>query len=71
MTLLFALKLKLSGFRPFTGFPIKMFADSTPTFFPAVWFETTTELPEDLASQLRLLEYVYPNDGDDVSNNQK
>jgi len=45
-------------YRPFTGFEIDMFANSTPTFFPAVWFETTTELPEDLASQLRLLEWV-------------
>ena len=50
------LKFVLIFSRPFTGFPIKMFANSTPTFYPAVWFETSTELPEDLASQLRLLE---------------
>ena len=48
--------LFLFFFRPFTGFPIDMFANVEPTFYPAVWFETTTELPEDLASQLRLLE---------------
>ena len=46
-----------NSFRPFTGFPIHMFEDTEPTFYPAVWFETTTELPDDLASQLRLLEY--------------
>jgi len=45
-------------YRPFTGFPIHMFEDTEPTFYPAVWFETTTELPDDLASQLRLLEWV-------------
>ena len=50
------MQLKLSCFRPFTGFPIEMFESVEPTFYPAVWFETTTELPEDLASQLRMLE---------------
>ena len=49
--------IKQNSFRPFTGFPIHMFEDTEPTFYPAVWFETTTELPDDLASQLRLLEY--------------
>ena len=49
--------IKQNSFRPFTGFPIHMFENTEPTFYPAVWFETTTELPDDLASQLRLLEY--------------
>jgi CD36 family len=27
-------------------------------FYPMIWFETTTELPEDMAAQLRLLSIV-------------
>ena len=45
-------------YRPFTGFEIDLFKDVPPTFYPAVWFETTTEMPEDMAKQLRLLEWV-------------
>jgi len=36
-------------YRPFTGFPIDMFANTTPTFYPAIWFETITEQPEDFS----------------------
>ena len=35
--------------RPFFGFPIEMFANTTPTFYPAVWFETITKQPEDFS----------------------
>jgi len=45
-------------YRPFTGYEIDLFKDVPPTFYPAVWFETTTEMPEDMARQLRLLEWV-------------
>ena len=45
-------------YRPFVGFPIDLFADRQPIFFPAVWFETVTVMPYDLASQLQLLQLV-------------
>lgn len=37
--------------RPFFGFPIEMFADTTPTFYPAIWIETITKQPEDFSPQ--------------------
>ena len=43
---------------------IKMFEKITPTFYPAVWFEVTTELPDDMAGQLRFLDNWVPKFGD-------
>ena len=37
---------------------VTMLENVTPTFFPAVWFEVLTELPADMVTQLRLLEWV-------------
>jgi len=37
---------------------VTMLQNVTPTFYPAVWFEVTTELPADMAGQLRMLEWV-------------
>ena len=42
---------------------IKMFEKFTPTFYPAVWFEVTTELPDDMAGQLRFLDNWVPKFG--------
>ena len=35
--------LRFDLFRPFTGFPIHMFEDVEPTFYPAIWLETVTK----------------------------
>lgn len=45
-------------YRPMAGFPIDMFANVKPTFFPAVWFETTTVLPYSLATQMQMLQMI-------------
>jgi hypothetical protein len=37
---------------------IEILKDAPTMFFPMIWFETTTELPADLAAQLRLLSIV-------------
>ena len=37
---------------------IQILEDIPTMFYPMIWFETTTELTEDLASQLRLLSMV-------------
>jgi len=37
-------------YRPFAGLPIDIFANTTPTFYPAIWFETITRHPEDFSS---------------------
>jgi hypothetical protein len=37
---------------------IEILEDIPTMFYPMIWFETTTELPEDLAFQLRLLSLV-------------
>ena len=37
---------------------VTMLENVTATFYPAVWFEVTTELPADMAGQLRMLEWV-------------
>ena len=37
---------------------VTMLENVTPTFFPAVWFEVLTELPANMVTQLRLLEWV-------------
>ena len=37
---------------------IDILQDIPTMFFPMIWFETTTELPDDMAAQLRLLSIV-------------
>merc|ERR1712215_50889 len=42
---------------------VQMLEDVPPTFYPTIWFEVTSELPDDMAAQLRLLQWV-PKFGD-------
>jgi len=49
-------------YRPLTHW-VEMFENVPPTFYPAVWFEVTTELPEDMAGQLRFLDKWVPKFG--------
>jgi len=54
-----AIRLQINVlYRPFVGCPVEMFADVEPTFYPAIWFETATTLPDDLASDMKMLKIV-------------
>ena len=44
-------------YRPITKW-IDFLEGHAPTYYPAVWFEVKSELPDDLVSQLKMLEWV-------------
>ena len=44
-------------YRPITKW-IDFLEGLEPTYYPAVWFEVKSELPEDMRSQLKMLEWV-------------
>jgi len=50
-------------YRPLTKY-VEMLAHVPPTFYPAVWFEVTTELPPGMAGQLHMLDKWVPLFGD-------
>jgi len=49
-------------YRPITEY-VPLLWGREPVFYPAVWFEVISELPDDMANQLRMLEWV-PRLGD-------
>ena len=50
-------------YRPLTRW-VDILADAPPMFYPAVWFEVTTELPPHMAGQLNMLDKWVPLFGD-------